>query len=570
MPRPGPNPPNDDPRERALAHTLGVPELVARVLLARGIDDPERARRWLQPSLDELHDPFAFRAMAPAIERIRRALAERERILIHGDYDVDGISGTVLLLKLFALIDADATPFIPSRSDGYSFSEASIAAIERGGHRLCISVDNGTNACAPIERIQRAGCDVIVTDHHGTTEQVAGAFCVLNPRLPAAGYPDRELAGVGVAFRLATALAESFGTVTRERAEFGEFLVEALALVALGTIADVAPLRGENRILVHHGLRALAASRNPGVRALLDAAGLGDRSPTAEDIAFRIAPLLNAAGRVGHAHDAIAVLMARDSQEAAAAARVLERHNDERRRVEKELVAEAERLASACDDPILLLAMDGWHPGVLGIGAARLVDLLQRPAILIALDGERGRGSGRAPIGFDLRAALGACGDLLLAHGGHAAAVGLEVERSRIDELRARLQTAAEAARRSDPVLQLDGRIRFRELDPRQIRRLDQLGPFGVGNPRPTFVATGVRIVGSPGVDPRGQDLRLRLGQDGVVLPARLRGGARRFEELRRCSDPVRIVAAPRLSSRGEEGPVELLLHELAREEDAA
>ena len=307
---------SNDPREKALARTLGLPDLVARVLLARGLDDPERARRHLKPDLEHLADPFLFAPMERAVGRIREAIRRREPILIHGDYDVDGVAGAVLLVKFFRLIDADVRAHIPDRRHGYSFSQASFDAIQQGGIKLAISVDNGTNACEWIARIEASGCDVIVTDHHGTTENVAQCHTILNPRLPDMGYPDKELAGCGVAFLLATALAQSFSREKKLSPEFSEFLLDAMAYVALGTVADVAPLRGANRILVHHGLRALAASSSPGIRALLDSAGLSTRSPEAEDIAFRIAPLINAAGRMGHASESVALLMAKDSQSA--------------------------------------------------------------------------------------------------------------------------------------------------------------------------------------------------------------------------------------------------------------
>ncbi len=555
--------PPRDPRAGALARTVGVPDLLARVLLARGVDDPGLVRQHLRPELDALHDPFEFDAMQPAVDRVRRAVADGETILVHGDYDVDGISGTVLLLKLFAVMQAKAVPFIPQRSDGYSFSQASFDAVRAAGATLCISVDNGTNAIEWIDRIQRAGCDVIVTDHHGTTENVADAHCVLNPRLPDSGYPDRDLAGVGVAFSLASAVARSFSRGRTISSEFQSFLVDAMTYVALGTIADVAPLRGENRILVFHGLRALAMSRNPGIRALLDSANLSNRSPTTEDVAFRIAPLINAAGRMGSAVQAVELLMARGYQEAQEAAKVLEQHNKHRRQVERDLVDAVLEEAAGMDDRILVLGGEGWHPGVLGIVASRVAESLHKPTVLVAFDGERGRGSGRSGGTLHLRDALLACSDCLLAHGGHAAAVGLEIERQRMQEFRANINARCGSQVAPMPLPQPDGQATFDELDARSVRKLDLLGPFGAGCPRPTFVTDGVRVVGRPQVDGRGVDLRLKLAQGGCVLPARLTRGAGRFEELRAVRGPVRIAYSPRLATRAEEGPVHLQLFDL-------
>jgi single-stranded-DNA-specific exonuclease len=555
--------PTPDPRERAFARTLGVPDLLARVLLARGLDHPDRARLHLKPDLRRLHDPFLFAGMERAVARIREAMARGERIMIHGDYDVDGISGSVLLRKLFGLVQAEVKVHIPRREDGYSFTAASLQAVIEGGYKLCISVDNGTNAIDVIDKIQAHGCDVIVTDHHGTLENTARPHTLINPRLPDAGYPDRELAGCGVAFRLATALAQTFSRGTTHSEEFAEFLAEGMAYVALGTIADVAPLRGENRILVHHGLRALATSPSPGIRALLDAAGIGSETLDAEDVAFRIAPLINAAGRMGHASDAVDLLLARGYQEAQAAAKHLEVHNEKRRKVEKELLDDALQLASARPEPILVLAQPGWHHGVLGIVAARLAETTGKPTLLLTIDGARARGSGRSAGSLDLRRALSDCSSVLHAHGGHAAAVGLELAADNVDRFRALINDRAGAdvvPRAHEPP---DGLADFAELDIKSMRQLDQLGPFGIGNPRPSFVTEGVRLLGRPAVDARGTDLRLRVAHSGQILPARLPHGAGRFEELRERKESFRLVYTPRASRWVDEGPVELLVTHL-------
>ncbi len=555
--------PEPDPRERAMAKTLGTSELIARVLLARGIDDPDRAREWLRPDLRRLADPFSFTGMERAIERVRQAISQGERILIHGDYDVDGITGSVLLLKLFGLVQADAKVHIPAREDGYSFTAASERAVTDGGFSLCISVDNGTNAVDSIARIQAAGCDVIVTDHHGTLENTAQPHTLINPRLPAAGYPDRELAGCGVAFRLAAALAASFSRGRAEGAEFREFLTEAMAYVALGTIADVAPLRGENRILVHHGLRALAHSPNPGLRALIETAGISGRVPTVDDVAFRIAPLINAAGRMGSAADAVALLSARGYHEAQEAAKVLEAQNERRRTVERELLEDAVAKAQARPEAILVLASEGWHAGVLGIVAARLTDATGKPTLLLNIEDGRARGSGRSAGSLDLRQALADCTDLLTTHGGHAAAVGLELPAGQIDAFRVAINERCGAAVRPRPTPPPDGQASLAELDVRALRALEALAPFGTRNPRPSFVTERVRLVGRPCLDPRGNDLRLRVAQAGQVLPARLANGAARCEELRDRREEFRLIHTPRLSRWSDDGPIELVVTHL-------
>lgn len=549
---------------------MGLPDLVARVLLARGLDDPDRIRRHLRPGLDELHDPFAFTHMKRAVHRIREAVKSGQKILIHGDYDVDGISGAVLLVKFFKLMSADAHAHIPARKDGYSFTEASLAAVVDGGYQLCISVDNGTNACEYIDKIQATGCDVIVTDHHGTTNNVADAHTVLNPRLKDAGYPDRELAGVGVAFSVAKAVAASFSQGQALSAEFREFLLDAMTYVALGTVADVAPLRGENRILVYHGLRALAQSRNAGIRALLDAANLSHRSPDARDIAFRIAPLINAAGRMGNAGDAVDLFLAPGYQEAQAAVKVLEKHNEQRRKVEKHILEEALAEARTLDDPILVLGRDNWHHGVLGVVASRLAENLRKPTLLVAFEGDIGRGSGRSAGMLHLRDALGECSECLRSFGGHAAAVGMEIARDRFDELRRLINERAGHQAQDLPKAPPEAIAELAELEPRAIRRLDMLGPFGAGNPQPSFASRHVKIVGRPSVDARGQDLRLRVAQNGTVLSARIKHGAHRFDEMREVNTPVVVTYIPRLAQWAEQGPVELDITDLRPEEQAS
>lgn len=555
--------PDPDPRERALARTLAMPELLCRVLLARGLDDPDKVRAFLRPELKSLHDPFLFTAMPRAIDRIKQALRQQETIVIHGDYDVDGISGSVLLHRFLRLLHAEVKIHLPARADGYSFSAASERAIAAAGAKLVISVDNGTNAVASIARLQASGVDVIVTDHHGTGEHVAPAFALLNPRLAGAGYPDPDLAGVGVAFRLAAAIAESCTRGLLQSPEFGEFLVDAMTWVALGTVADVAPLRGENRTLVWHGLRALAQSRSPGIRALLDSAGLSNRSPDVDDIGFRIAPLINAAGRMGHAQQAADLLCAPGIVEAQAAAKVLERHNEERRRVERKLQDEVQKLADFESAPALVLGSDEWHAGVLGIVAARMAESTGKPVILVAFQDGIGRGSGRCPYGFHLRDALAQCSEHLVAHGGHAAAAGLEVRRENFDAFRARFHEVCNQTLAQGDGVPIDGMAKFSELDPHTIRRLDLLGPFGMGHRRPRFCTEGVQLVGNPLSDIRGQGLRVRLTHQGALLPARLLRAKHRFEELRARPGPWTIVYTPRINPRGEEGPVYLDVHSI-------
>lgn len=556
--------PRPDPRETALARALGLPDLVARVMLARGIETPEQAKSFLRPDLGSLHDPFLFKDMRKAVTRIQQSLRNGDPILIHGDYDVDGISGTVLLHKFLKLLHCNSRPYIPARADGYSFSAASVKAIKDGGFPLVISVDNGTNAVGPIAELQNSGIDVIITDHHGTTENVAEAFAVLNPRLPDAGYPDRNLAGCGVAFTLVAAIAESLSNTMRQSPEFAEFLIDAMGYIAMGTVADVAPLCGENRTLVYHGLRSLSMSRNPGMRALMDAAGLLHRGAGVEDIAFRIAPLINAAGRVGHANDAVNLLCSSSYTDAQQAAKVLEGHNEARRKVERQLQDEVLQLTAGDNGAAVVLGQDNWHPGVLGIVAARIAESTAKPVLLLAFNGEIGRGSGRCTNGVNLRDALGECSDLLEAHGGHAAAAGLEIKRANFPAFCERFAEVCKRLAPKEHPYRVDGMATFAELEPQTIRRLDALGPFGNGHPRPRFVTHGVKILGNPFVETRGQHVRVRIGKGPDILPARVVRGIAHFETLRQNKGPWSIAYTPRISSRGEDGPVQIDIHDIA------
>lgn len=556
--------PRPDPRETALARSLGLPDLCVRVLLARGIDTPELAKAFLRPDLGSLHDPFKFKDMQKAVERVQVSLRNGDPILIHGDYDVDGISGTVLLHKFLKLLHCDSKPYIPARKDGYSFSTASVKAIKDGGFPLVISVDNGTNAIKPIAELQKSGIDVIITDHHGTTENVADAYAVLNPRLPDAGYPDRNLAGCGVAFTLVAAIAESLSGTMRHSSEFSDFLIDAMGYIAMGTVADVAPLNGENRTLVFHGLRSLSLSRNPGIRALMDAAGLLHRGAGPEDIAFRIAPLINAAGRVAHANDAVDLLCASSYTDAQKAAKVLEGHNEARRKVERQLQDEVQQLIAGGTGPAVVLGQDNWHPGVLGIVAARIAESTAKPIMLLAFNGDIGRGSGRCTNGINLRDALGECSDLLEAHGGHAAAAGMEIKRENFPAFCERFAAVCKRLAPKEHPYRVDGMAEFSELEPQTIRRMESLGPFGNGHPRPRFVTHGVKIIGNPFVDTRGQHLRIRVAKGPDIMPARVVRGAAHFETLRQNKGPWSIAYTPRISSRSEDGPVQIDIHDMA------
>src|SRR5947207_834406 len=383
----------DDTAVRDLAEALSLPEIVCRLLLIRGYVTAEEAKLFLRPKLDRLHDPLTFLSMDKAVERLARAVREQELVFIHGDYDVDGICSTTILTRVVRALGGKATPFIPRRiEDGYDLSDAGVDAALAAGAKVVVTCDCGTGAVGPVARLCRSGVDVIVTDHHLPSGDLPDCLAVLNPKRAGCGYPDKDLAAVGVAFKLALALARSLGVNEN-------FIWAMLDLVALATVADVAPLRGENRVFVRYGLRMLAETRNIGMRALLRASGLDGRELTAGRIGFILAPRLNAAGRLGHAIRGVELLLTENEHEANVIARELEGLNHRRQEIDHATLAQARERVLAMDlDEMfsIVLADESWHPGVVGIVASRLVEEFGRPTVLIAMSGEQGKGSGRS------------------------------------------------------------------------------------------------------------------------------------------------------------------------------
>ena len=500
----------DAPVVARLASELLLPDRICQLLAARGYAVPETAKRYLRPRLDQLHDPRLMMDLERAVERVTTAVRAGETIMVHGDYDVDGICSTTLLTRALRGLGAGVVPFIPHRvRDGYDLGDAGVAAAIAAGARVVITADCGTSAHEPIERLRAAGVDVIVTDHHLPGGELPRAFAVLNAKRPGCGYPDKDLAAVGVAFKLALAVVRSMGA--NENPVLG-----MLDLVALATVADIAPLRGENRVLTRYGLRLLNETQNLGLRALIRAAGLDSKPLTAGRVGFLLAPRLNAAGSLGHAMRGVELLLARTEHEANVIARELEELNRRRQGEDQRTVEQAREMIAAIDLDAtsgIVLAQEGWHPGVIGIAASRVVEEFGRPTILIALDGEEGKGSGRSIPRFDLHAALGECRDLLARYGGHRAAAGVTIDRARVDEFAARFNAVAQRWLEPDdlvPELHVDLVVSLDDLTPDFEALLRHLEPCGVGNPAPVLVARGVRLAAAPQVVGHG-GLKLRL-----------------------------------------------------------
>lgn len=519
-------PPDPEAVGRLVAE-LRLPEPLCALLAVRGLGDPEAAKAFLRPRLEHLHPPELLADIQPAVERLGRAMESGETILVHGDYDVDGACATALYTRWLRELGARAVPFVPHRlRDGYDLGPAGLAAARAAGASLVLTADCGITAEEAVVQARGLGLDVIVTDHHRPGERLPPAVAVVNPNRGDCAYPEKGLCGTGVAFKLCQALARRFGRPESQ-------LWRHLDLVALATVADLVPLTGENRVLTRFGLRVLEGTGKPGLRALLSVTGLADRRLDAGHAAFVLAPRINAVGRLADAGTAVELLLTENDGVAAALAAKLDAWNRSRQDEDRRTLEEAlEQLAHEFDensDYGIVLASERWHPGVIGIVASRIVEHVHRPTVLVALDGERGRGSARSIPGFHLLDALVACRRHLLRLGGHRHAAGMDVRRAELPAFREAFnREAAERLRGLDlrPLLGADLEVSLGDLTEELHHYLHYMGPFGVGNPRPVFVARGVDIVGEPRVVGRGH-LKLGLGQDG----SRIEGIAFRLAE---------------------------------------
>ncbi len=511
-----PEPP-DSAAVAALHEALSLAEPICRLLVRRGYREPDAAKRYLRPRLDQLHAPEHMLGMDRAVERLGRAVRRREIVVVHGDYDVDGICSTTLLVETIRRLGGVAVPFIPNRlKHGYDLTMAGVEAAISAGASVLVTCDCGTKALEPVAAACAAGMDVIISDHHLPGAALPDCLAVLNPRQIDCSYPDKNLAAVGIAFKIALALVRSFG-------ETDDAVLRMLDLVALATIADVAPLRGENRVLVRYGLRVLQDTRNPGLRALLRASRLEGKPLTAGRVGFVLAPRLNAAGRLGNALRAVELLTSESERTANVIARELEELNRRRQEIDRATLDEARRMLEGVDLDVthgVVLASEGWHPGVIGIVASRLVEEICRPVVLVALDGTEGKGSGRSIGAFDLHEGLVECHDLLLRFGGHRVAAGITIAADRVDDFAARFNRVARERLTVDqlvPEMRVDLEIPLTECTPQLVSLLRHFEPFGPGNPAPVIATFGVSLTGPPRRVGEGH-LKLRVHRDGGSL----------------------------------------------------
>ncbi len=522
-------PPIWEPRTTAaagadtLAAALGVSPVVGRLLWGRGLEDPESASHFLNPSLEHLHDPMRLTDLPVAVDRLMTAIAGHERIAVHGDYDVDGVSSTVILRRALELLGADVTHFIPERlRDGYGLQPAAIERLHAEGVHVIVSVDCGIRGVEAARRARELGVDLIITDHHEPEATLPPAFAVINPKRHDCTYPDKNLAGVGVALKLVQGLCR--------RADRERWLPAFLKIAALGTLADVVPLVGENRVIAKVGLDLL--SRGPhkvGLRALIEAAGLQGKPIDSYHVAFLIAPRVNAAGRMSTPDIATRLLLAADeamADEARALAEQLNEENLRRQQEEAVIFAEARRIVQTDPDigarTVLVVAGEGWHRGVIGIVASKLVEAFQRPAIVLSIEDGVAQGSCRSIRAFDMLGALERCAGLFIRFGGHRQAAGLTLDASRIREFRLAVNEVADEQLGPDdlrPRLAIDDDLMFPAITDRLAAEVFSLAPFGAGNPKPVFSARRVSIVDGPR-RLKERHLKMSLRQNGRVFRA--------------------------------------------------
>lgn len=531
----------------ALAKRLGVPGIVGHLLTNRGITDWEQAGRFLSPQLRDLHLPEQLPGVTDAADLLAGAIRSRTKILLYGDYDVDGITGIAVLWHVLQRAGAQVTFYVPHRiEEGYGLN---LEAVRRGvadGVGMVVSIDCGITAVAEAEWLRSQKVPLIVTDHHTPHGPLPDAEVIVHPALDGS-YPNPHLSGAGVAFKLAWGLAQQLSGASKVSEDFRELLKELLPLAAIGTIADVVPLVGENRILARHGLNALPASTLPGLRCLMESAGLAGEKVSGYDVGFKLAPRINAAGRMGHARLAVELFTRADAERGREIALYLEEHNRARQATERQTVKQAydriekENLAGDARRAIVL-AGEGWHAGVIGIVAARIVGRFHRPAVMIALSNGEGQGSGRSVAHFDLAHAFSDCGEHLTAHGGHAMAAGLRIRSDRVEAFTEAFVNLANDGLTGDdlvPRLRLDAEVPLGELTLPAAEAILGLGPFGVGNPKPKLATDWVELAGEPRcVGGSGDHLQASFHQRGVRLKAIGFGMAASIEDLkhhRRC-----------------------------------
>jgi single-stranded-DNA-specific exonuclease len=502
-----------------LARKLGVSPLLGQLLVNRGITDIEKAGAFLAPDINSLHDPFLFNQMGQAVARLEQAVKNQEQILIYGDYDVDGVTSVALLIRVLSkLLPGKILYYIPKRlEEGYGLHLSSLEKAFARGVQLVITVDCGITAIEEGAYLKNKGIDLIVTDHHQPQAELPQAVAVIDPKIPGSGYPFTQLAGVGVAFKLLQGLASRFP-------EIKEWLFDNLDLVAFGTVADIVPLLDENRIIVKYGLERMQKTVNIGLQALIQTAGLGERVINAGHIGYLLAPRINAAGRMGNPSIGVKLFLTNNVLQAMDLAKELEKENQDRQMTENEVLVEAQAQIEAEPEPAqeyaLVLAGEGWHLGVIGIVASKLVEIYHKPVVLIGFEGDEGRGSGRSIPGFNLFKAIEACGQYLVRYGGHEFAAGLTVTREQFrDFKKAFLNQVKTTLTEEDllPWLKIESMVALDGVTLDLARELGKLSPCGPANPTPVLGCKSLQVVDYRNVGENGKHLKLKVADSNII-----------------------------------------------------
>ena len=484
-----------------MAQKLRLPNTIVKILLNRGLTSIEKVEKFINPSFTDLKDPFLLPQMTKGVERIVEALRQNERMMVYGDYDVDGITAAGLMFLVLNKLGAQVSYYLPNRLvEGYGISEDGLAEAVSQGVKLIISVDTGVTAVEEVERARELGIDIIVTDHHEPGPTLPDAIAIINPKIQPEEDGGHELSGVGVAFKVAQALYRRLNQPETE-------LEEHLDLVALGTSADIVPLIGENRILTKFGIRQIIRTTKPGLKSLTFVSGLLGKEISTGQVVYVLAPRINAIGRLGNAEKAIKLLTTRDESAASKIAKFLEEENRRRKSIDEKTLTEALKMIETevdlDNDKAIILSSRGWHQGVIGIVASRLVEKFYLPTILIAIDGDEGKGSARSIPSFHIYNALNECSGDLLRFGGHKYAAGLTIKPNRIEPFSRKFKEAANRDLNTEaltPKLNIDAEIDLDEIDEKFIETIDMFAPFGPSNMRPIFLTRNLETVGTPHV----------------------------------------------------------------------
>lgn len=551
----------DERKAQKLAEDARISGMLAKVFVSRGIDDPDEVRRFLNPELSGLHDPFLMDGMDTAVDRILQAVENCEEILVYGDYDVDGVSGTSILFSFLTSIGAKVQYFLPDRmEDGYGLTMTAIEKVKMLNASLVVTVDCGITSVDEIDHLQKAGLQVIVTDHHECKELLPDAYAVLNPHKPGCGYPFKELCGASVALKLIHGLCIRLG-------RSDEFM-KYLDLAALATIADVVPLQGENRIIASFGLKAMETTQNLGLRALINIAGMSGKPITSYGAAFGLAPRVNAAGRLGDSRRGVRLFTANDQVLAEAMAKELDTENRNRQETEAGILEEAFAYVEENLDPVsqkvLVVVGEGWHHGVIGIVASKVLERYYRPCIVISVEDGVGKGSGRSVKGFNLFSALCLCEELLDRFGGHEMAAGLTMQADKVEELRTRINDHADSVLTEDdlvPHVRVDAILEQGEITLDDVRELAGMAPFGEANPNPRFAYMALGVMDIKTMS-GGKHLKLKLADGGFNVEAVGFGMGEFAQELKK-GDVIDVAFAPDINAWNGNERLQLILNDI-------